>query len=62
MHARIIRIKAILLIAAALAFLQFAAPVSASPVPVCTFNSQVAANFDGGGAMISIALLNGMNR
>ncbi|MCL4363099.1 hypothetical protein M1439_01460 [Candidatus Marsarchaeota archaeon] len=57
MHARIIRGKAILLIAAALVFLQLAAPAGASTVPVCTFNSQVSANFDGGGAMISIALL-----
>ena len=57
MHARIIRSKAILLIAAALVFLQLAVPAGASTVPVCTFNSQVAANFDGGGAMISIAML-----
>lgn len=57
MHARIIRSKAILLIAAALVFLQLAVPAGASTVSACTFNSQVAANFDGAGAMISIALL-----
>lgn len=57
MLTKIIRSKTVLLIVAALVFLQLAVPAGATPVPVCTFNSQVSANFDGGGAMISIALL-----
>ncbi len=57
MQTKIVRSKAILLIAAALMFFQLAVPANASTVLACTFNSSVAANFDGGSALIGIAML-----